>query len=472
MRTAAVAAALCALFLLLGCLLVPTLGVQHDEALFAMAVWTPQYVEPCAVGSFEFPAMLMPYVGADKGYLYRPIFSVFGPNVLSLRLPVVLIGAATIAMFFALLRRFVPEWAAVAGAALLATDPMFVVTTTFDWGPLALQHLCVVAAVLLLARHPPRVLAAFVCFGLAMWDKAVAVWPLAALIASTVTLYPGEVRRALSARRLITAVAGIIVGGLPLWLYNVQNGFRTFRENTAFSTEQLFYKTHLLIDCLNGPGAMAWMLRGPRPAFITLTVPLLIVALMAGWRRRAVWFGVLAAGFIFVQMLFVRNAATGAQHTMLVWPWVHWTIACGLTAVRWKRAAVAAVAAGVLANIIMTSVYVGKGWTAGGTVGWSDAIFTAARELRPDPNEIVIAADWGLVWPLVLLTNGRLTVHVDTQEYGRNLFVSHVDGEEALAGVNAEWDRKAAVQGLRRTHVATWSDRHGRPTIIAFRYRR
>jgi hypothetical protein len=75
------------------------------------------------------------------------------------------------------------------------------------------------------------------------------------------------------------------------------------------------------------------------------------------------------------------------------------------------------------------------------------------------------------MWPLILLTNGRLTVEADTQHYTRHLFVSHVDGQETIAGANAAWDAKAAAQGLRRQPVSTWNDRHGRPTIVAFRYR-
>jgi hypothetical protein len=125
----------------------------------------------------------------------------------------------------------------------------------------------------------------------------------------------------------------------------------------------------------------------------------------------------------------------------------------------------------VLANVLMVGAYVRTGWTAGGTPIWSDAILTAAREIRVDAGETVLAADWGIMWPLLLLTNGRLTVEGDTREYGRHLFVSHVDGQETIAGANAQWDVKASAQGLRRYRVATWNDRHGRPTIVAFRYR-
>jgi hypothetical protein len=472
MRRAGLACgAFCVLFVLLGCSLIPILGVQHDEALFAMTIWAPHYMAPVALGEYRFPAMLMTYLGGDKGYLYRAIFSLLEPNVWSLRLPVLFLGAATIALFFATLRRFVPDWAALGGAALLATDAMFLVTTTFDWGPLALQHLWTVAAVFLLTRTPPRVFPAFLCFGLALWDKAIALWVLAAIAAAAVSLFPRELRQAVTRRRIALAVTGLAIGGLPLWLYNLQNGFRTFRDNTSFSTELLFYKTHLLVECLNGPAVIGWMFRGPRPGFTSLTLLLLLVAVIAGRRHRAMWFGVLAGALIFVQMLLVKNAGTGPQHTMLVWPWVHWSIACGLAAVARTRPAVAAAAAGVIANVLMIGVYVRNGWTAGGAPTWSDAIVTAARGIRLEPGETVLAGDWSILYPLMLLSNGRLPIEGDTQDLRRHLVVSHPDGEEAMANINAQWDARAAAQGLDRQHVATWNDRQGRPTVIAFRYR-
>lgn len=459
---------ICAGFVLLGGALIPTLGVQHDEALFAMTVWTPQYMAPIYIGEHEFPAMLMTYVGGDKGYLYKAIFGLLEPNVWSLRIPVLLMGAATIALFYGTLRRFIPDGGALAGAALLATDPMFLVTTTFDWGPLALQHLYVMAGVFLLTRPHARVFPAFLCFGLAFWDKAIALWVLAALGTSAAVLFLRELRCAFAMRRLAIAFAGLATGGLPLWLYNLQNDFRTFRDNASISSELFFYKTQLLVDCLNGPAVIGWMFRGPRPAFITLTLPLLLIAIIAGRRSRAMWFASLTATLVFLQMLFIRNAGTGPQHTMLVWPWVHWAIACGVAALAWKRAATVAIAAGVLANLAMIGVYVRNGWTHGGTSTWSDAIVTAAREIRLQPNETVLAGDWSILWPLVLLSNGRLPIEAATRDLTRHLVVSHRDGEEAMAGINAQWDAKAA--GLRRQLVATWNDRHGRATVIAFRY--
>jgi hypothetical protein len=119
----------------------------------------------------------------------------------------------------------------------------------------------------------------------------------------------------------------------------------------------------------------------------------------------------------------------------------------------------------------MVGVYIHSGWAFGGRPYWTDAIVTAAHEIRLDPGETVLAADWGILYPLMLLSNDRLPIVTDTPTPSRHLFVSHLDGDEVFANINSQWDAKAAAQGLRRQPVAAWNDSHGRPAVIAFRYR-
>jgi len=44
-------------------------------------------------------------------------------------------GAASIWLFYRLLRRIAGERAAVIGSTLLAADSLYLLTTCFDWGP-------------------------------------------------------------------------------------------------------------------------------------------------------------------------------------------------------------------------------------------------------------------------------------------------------------------------------------------------
>ena len=88
--------------------------------------------------------MVMTYIGSLKTLLYWPIFRIFGAGPWTVRLPVVLLGAITIFVFFHLARVVRGGRAAVIGAFLLATDPVFLLTNTFDWGPVALEHVFLV----------------------------------------------------------------------------------------------------------------------------------------------------------------------------------------------------------------------------------------------------------------------------------------------------------------------------------------
>src|SRR5258707_13199324 len=151
--------------------------------------------------------MLMSYLGALKSWVYAPIFRFWRPSIASVRVPVILAGAATIWLFWSLLRRIAGYRAAAVGSVLLATDTLFLLTTCFDWGPVVLQHLLLVSGVLCLVRFYQesrrRFLAVgFFLFGLALWDKALFAWILSGMAISVLFIFPNELRKLLSVRNV------------------------------------------------------------------------------------------------------------------------------------------------------------------------------------------------------------------------------------------------------------------------------
>ena len=96
--------------------------------------------------------MMMSYLGALKAWLYRPIFSLFGIGVWSLREPPLVAGALSVWLFYLLFLRRVagPRAAALIGCSLLAADSIYLLTVCFDWGPVAFQHLLLIGGALLL----------------------------------------------------------------------------------------------------------------------------------------------------------------------------------------------------------------------------------------------------------------------------------------------------------------------------------
>jgi len=122
------------LFVLLGLLLIPYAGIEDDEAFFTRAVYgLPSWTSRSPFFHHVIPLMIWPYAGAFKAWLYWPIFHAFGPNAYSFRIPVILAGAATILVFFQLARHLAGPRAALLACLLLATDPSFLLTNTYDW---------------------------------------------------------------------------------------------------------------------------------------------------------------------------------------------------------------------------------------------------------------------------------------------------------------------------------------------------
>ena len=137
-RFVPLAAVLCAIgfFMAASGIFISGIGIYEDEVLFAPTLYHPQEsLSPLKILGHFFPTMLMSYVGADKVYLYGAILKGFAPSVWSLRVPVVLMGVLTLWLLFVAVRRLTNDYLAAALACLLATDPLFLLTTTLDWGP-------------------------------------------------------------------------------------------------------------------------------------------------------------------------------------------------------------------------------------------------------------------------------------------------------------------------------------------------
>ena len=95
------------MFIVPGLLLIPYLGMQEDEVMFATDLFLPDMavsrfiVWPTRVVA---PSMLMSYVGALKSWIYAPLLHFLKPSAYMLRMPVLLMAAVTIYLFFEFVR--------------------------------------------------------------------------------------------------------------------------------------------------------------------------------------------------------------------------------------------------------------------------------------------------------------------------------------------------------------------------------
>lgn len=474
--------------------------------------------------------MLMSYVGALKSWIYGPILRVFGISLFTLRVPMLLAGTASIWLFFLLLRRIAGNRAAVIGAVLLATDAQYLLTATFDWGPVALQHLLIAAGALLLVRfyqegREAALFAGCVFLGLALWDKALAVWILSGITVGGLLTFPRQIVAAVTPRRVGIALAGLILGAAPLLLFNATNQWSTFHGNFERDTKDVPGKALFLIHTFGGSGLFGWMsaedaatpqphlpsgamerasadisavFGHPRESLLLYAFVLaILLAPLTGWVNfRLVLWCLIAIGVAWIQMAINRNTGGSIHHTILLWPLPQTVIALSFAGVarRFGRAAIPAVA-GATALVALSGVLVINEYDCairrnGGAPGWDDAVFAVSRYFQAaPPYRSAFAMDWGIIEPLRLLGRGRIRLASGTDQLTggaiapadqellrqmisdpRNLFIAHPAEAEFFKGKNEQLQSFAASIGFVPKAEERFSDSYGRPFFEIYRF--
>jgi 4-amino-4-deoxy-L-arabinose transferase-like glycosyltransferase len=510
-----------AVFVLLGTILIPYAGLQADEVLFAGPFFMPAYQEFCLrVSHYEIPLMIMSYIGTFKTVLYWPIFSLFGFNVFAVRLPMVFVGAATILVFYLLTVQWVGKRAALIAALLLATDPIFLLTDTFDWGPVALEHFLVVTGCWLIARKRPT-LGAFL-FGLALWNKALFLWMLAGLTVAAVFVYMPEIRTVLKDHRTCIRVGlAFLVGAMPFLIYNVIQPNATLSSNAHLSTENLstkFFNLRFALagNGLNGfivhwdsavqakrpvsvPGRVAFFIRehsfGPHYTTLFPYAILLSFALIPLWwrspGRRAALFALVSAAVAFLAMVVSRGAGASIHHTVLLWPMPHLFVGIALAALRVPWLSFGAGAVLIISNLLVVNQYVVQFERNGAKERFTDAVNSLSKTLSDSTGDSVYIIDWGIKEPVTFLEKGKsqgrsfnfMPVSATLDDAQRRaigavlanpyaLFVAHVRSEEIFPHVGEQFESILQAECYEKTDLRLVRDSNGRPIFELFRIQR
>ncbi|HXB68460.1 MAG TPA: glycosyltransferase family 39 protein [Candidatus Acidoferrales bacterium] len=519
----------CVFFFLAGRVLLPHLGVQNDEALFAAALFDPRSGYAIKIGHSRLPIMLLSYLGAFKSWIYAPIFHIFGTGISAMRDPVLLAGVASVWLFYLLMLRVAGRRAAVIGCGLLAVDSLYLITVCFDWGPVALQHLLLISGLLLLMRFHqtpgwlPLAGAGFL-LGLGMWDKALAIWMLSGIGIAGILTFPRQILAAINLRRVAIAALAFSLGALPLIIYNYKQNLATFRGNVSYDTSDFPNKARLLLATADGRGLFSWLnfedwqTHNPRPpkgliqtasarisAFaghprhnLTLwafCLALLLAPLARGNAWRAILFALIAMLVAWLQMAVTANAGGSVHHAILIWPFPQIVIGVSFASAsrRLPTAGIPALAV-VLATMmvsgaLVTNEYFTLAIRNGGGQNWTDAIFRLSDYMKGVSSEYVFCMDWGILDSLRLLNQGSLKLRVGTEPIARsewtaedreyllqmisgpgNIFISHAKDFEFFAGVNDKLVKYAAGAGFERQILAVIPDSNRRPVYEVYRY--
>jgi 4-amino-4-deoxy-L-arabinose transferase-like glycosyltransferase len=473
--------------------------------------------------------MLMSYVGALKAWIYGPILRNLGSNLYTLRVPVLLAGVASLWLFFLLLRRVAGERAALIGCAILATDSLYLLTTTFDWGPVAFQHLLLIGGALALVRFFQEgrlgaLAGAGFLFGLALFDKALAIWSLSGLAVAGLLFYPRQVFRATTLRHVAVAVLAFALGALPLIYYNIDSKGGTFQGNFERNTRDVPGKGAFLFRTFSGWGLFGWMTANdeqtPEPhapatalekatarisalaghprhsLFLYAFLLSLLAAPFAGWPAlRLVLFALTLGAVAWIQMAVNQNTGGSIHHTILLWPIPQFIVAVSFAGVSYRLgragipAAATITAVVAISGALVINEYFVMAVRNGGAPFWTDGIYSLSRYLKEKPANWIFALDWSIADQLRLLSRGRLQVGIGSDQVAKPemnaedreiatrmlaipdcVYVAHTPEFEVFKGPNERLLQFATAAGYRREHLATIPDSFGRKVYEVYRY--
>jgi 4-amino-4-deoxy-L-arabinose transferase-like glycosyltransferase len=517
-------------FFLSGLALIPYPGLQNDELFFS----GPIYFADAAfyrieAGAWKIPVMVMSYTGALKTWLYQALFQFLAPTEWSVRIPVLLMGMATIWLTWVWVRRFAGPRAAGIAAILLATDTVFLMTNTFDWGPVALQHILLMAGLVALDRWlrgnaTGPLAVAFFLWGLGMWDKALMAWPLGGLALASICIYPRETLRRVRPRPLAIAIAAFLIGAAPLVLYNVARRGETATANAKFTAEDVGRKVTALRQTVDGSTLFGYMVYTkqdnfsirPRnavgraaaavaavagnhhrnamlPAYIASLLCMVLLGKSPLFRPLA--FLLVTMAVAWAQMAFTKGTGGASHHVILLWPFPVIFLAIAFSeASRFIPRFGQPILLGVVAllcveNLLTTNEYLAAFAANGASGGWSDALYRLAGSV--EKSETVGwygLVDWGYLNGLRLLHEGDLPVFIaqvpaagvtptdaDLAEIRREIespdrvFIQHTDDKQMFPGINGRWRDVTGKLGYTERIEKVIHDRNGRPVFELFR---
>lgn len=518
-RSLKIVLAFALLFVFLGIILIPYNGLETDEVLFAQPLHG--LINPTfAIRMFhhQVPLMVIPYIGTLKTLIYWPLSGIFSSSVYFVRFPMVLVGAATILVFYKWAGIFAGPRGALLAAVLLATDPTFLLTDTFDWGPVALQHLLLVSGCLLIARG--RLSWGAFLFGLALWNKTIFLWTMAGLVLASLAVCHAAVRSVLAdRRRLVHAALAFVLGALPLLVFNVRHPNATLGDNAHLSLENFQVKYATLTTAVDGSGLLGFLvapesyenpkepssLQGRTAWWISqhsgqqkkslMYYATLLAAGMAllWWRapgRGAALFAIVCGSVTFLAMAATRNAGYGIHHSVLIWPMPQLLVGASLAALPWRWLRVGMVAILVSSNLLVINRYIAQLERNGTEGSFTDAVNPLAESLANQSGDTIYTVDWGIFEPVDFLLQGKLHLResypyvlparpdpgqrreIDAMLADPHaLFVSHVPSREAFPGVGEHLETIAREDGYEKEPIRVVADRNGRPVFQVFRAR-
>jgi 4-amino-4-deoxy-L-arabinose transferase-like glycosyltransferase len=421
-------------------------GLYYDEVLFVNAA------EGGSLDNFIYkrvgnvPVMVMPYIGALKSWLYYPVFATFGVSVWTIRLPAILIAAATLLIYYLLLRKMLgPGWAC--GVTwLMALSPAFIFFSKLDLGPFVLMQFFKATMLFLWFAHLEKPsfrklagLGACAIFG--FFDKFNFIWLILALAGGVIFVYPEEIHRIWKSLSLPLRFTCALIGmaGSAAAASLVFPLLRFPAAGSANCLDRISTTWFGILNTLSGTTLASFIFGSNEGVFTFEPWGTLLPAMLAGAaclllqnndvgfraRRKAGCFCMTTMILVFIQIA-ITPQATAPWHYVMVFPFSVLALAFFTRAITQHLAndkrqfptarvftalTVAAVTALAFANAANTFNYLRHFKTSlAYTPRWSPSIYKLAAFISKEGMNVdkIICIDWGLMNQLEALSSTEI----------------------------------------------------------------
>jgi hypothetical protein len=350
--------------------------------------------------------------------------------------------------------------------------------------------------------------AGFLCWGLALWNKAIFAWALSGIVVAGILVFWPEIKRCMRPRNLLVAAAAFVSGALPLVVYNLTHGNATVTENAHLDPRSVPGKWIQVELAANGSSLFGYLtgedwwpnpktpqsLRGHAATWIRdhlgdhrstgfyYVFGVLLLAAPWWWKYRAARFSLVFMGVAWSLMALTHDAGTSAHHVILLWPFPILFAAIALASLPWRPLAWAAAALMIAMNLLVLNQYLYQFERDGAGDVFTDALNPLSASLDEYAGRTFYLIDWGLSDNLNLLHQGRVDLRTATgpvntdspspEQIGeirdilrdpRGLILDHVREHEVFPAVGIRLDRVALSFGYVRRVVRTIPDSNGRP---------
>jgi hypothetical protein len=446
-------------------------GLNHDEALFVlgsvqMRISTDELALPhdpdtwIRVLGQHIQIMTVRYVGAVKDYLCLPLFAIFRHHTSVIRVVSMLLALLGIWGLAKLINDHASPPAATLTALIIAINPAYLFSTTFDSSGAAtyaatIGLLCLAISHYLRVRTPAGAFLVGAAMGFGIWARSNFLWLLGALTLAAIIVL-GK-RLLLPASHWVRWALGGVVGGFPFLFYQVLSKGGSWQALSMFyspgtlkervSTRLIMFAETLLADrerraMWDGPFMPGWQ----RWLFPSIVLACCLASLVARRDRNqphAILTRILTLVFLFYgAMLLLSRSPVSEHHLIALMPFAAAVTALAMTDVlpsRDRKGTVGPSRIKLLATALLAIVYTGSAlyWQfatiqglhrTGGVGQWSDGINPLALYLEKHSVKPIKILDWGFLTSLFVLTDGK----VNAQEiYG--------DATAEQSGIHRPW---------------------------------